>query len=127
MTGSVTSIAIRLVAARFIAAIVVSAVTLSCAAQTLAAPRPIGRLSDVTQFGMRPDGQFVLCDGDECPPRTQKHLTQPPAERVASPGRIISEPAIRSTHPRKEPSGINDTSRTSHTCRSANKVFIRPH
>ncbi|HGO6126521.1 hypothetical protein QZM82_31965 [Burkholderia cepacia] len=88
-------------AVRVFAAMLVSAIVSPCTAQTLATPQPIGRLSDVTQFGMRPDGQFVLCDGDECPPRTIKHIAQAPIARAPEPEWTAPEPASRPATKRK--------------------------
>lgn len=96
MTRSITSIAVRLTTAALC-----SALAFSCGAQTLASPQLVGRLSDVTQFGMRPDGQFVLCDGDECPPRTVKHIAQAPVARAPEPEWTVPEPAARPATKRK--------------------------
>ncbi|WP_081058766.1 hypothetical protein [Burkholderia cepacia] len=96
MTRSITSIAVRIAAT-----LLGSALAASGAAQTLASPQPVGRISDVTQFGMRPDAQFVICDGDECPPRTVKHIAQAPVARAPEPEWTVPEPAARPATKRK--------------------------
>jgi hypothetical protein len=47
-------------------------------AQSLSQPNPLGRLSDVVQFGVPRDAKFVFCDGEDCPDRSIKHLFVPP-------------------------------------------------
>jgi len=49
-------------------------------AQSLYQPGQLDRLSDVVQFGVPRDAQFVFCDGAACPGRSIKHLhIAPPA------------------------------------------------
>ncbi|CAR57758.1 hypothetical protein [Burkholderia cenocepacia] len=96
MTRSILSIAVRIAAAVFGTALAASA-----SAQTLASPQPVGRISDVTQFGMRPDAQFVICEGEECPPRTVKHIAQAPVARAPEPEWTVPEPTTRPATKRK--------------------------
>ncbi|MCV9914959.1 hypothetical protein OIV57_22755 [Burkholderia pseudomallei] len=96
MTRPIFSMAVRLAAAVF-----GTALAASVGAQMLASPQPVGRISDVTQFGMRPDAQFVICDGDECPPRTVKHIAQAPVARAPEPEWTVPEPAARPASKRK--------------------------
>lgn len=71
-------------------------------AQGLASPNPVERLSDVAQFGMRPDADFVLCDGPECPQRTTKHLAVAAAPRsVSTPLPAFTESPARARPPAK--------------------------
>lgn len=96
MNRPIFSMAVRIAAAGF-----GTALAASVGAQTLASPQPVGRISDVTQFGMRPDAQFVICDGDECPPRTVKHIAQAPVTRAPEPEWTVPEPAARPASIRK--------------------------
>ncbi|WP_155697003.1 hypothetical protein [Burkholderia stagnalis] len=71
-------------------------------AEVVASSNPIDRLSDVAQFGMRPDGDFVLCDGPECPQRTTKHLAVAAAPRsVSTPLPAFTESPARARPPAK--------------------------
>ncbi|WP_071769103.1 hypothetical protein [Burkholderia ubonensis] len=71
-------------------------------AQALATSNPVARLSDVAQFGMRPDGDFVLCDGPECPQRTLKHLAVAAAPRATvTPIPAYTESPARASSPAK--------------------------
>ncbi|WGS45754.1 hypothetical protein LFL97_23900 [Burkholderia sp. JSH-S8] len=73
-------------------------------AEVLASPNPVDRLSDVAQFGMRPDGDFVQCDGLECPQRTLKHLAVSAAPRSVStpaPAPAYTESPPRARSPAK--------------------------
>lgn len=71
-------------------------------AQALASPNPVDRLLDVAQFGMRPDGDFVLCDGPECPQRTLKHLAVSVVPRsVSTPLPAYTESPARARSPAK--------------------------
>ncbi|MDY7806097.1 hypothetical protein [Burkholderia stagnalis] len=71
-------------------------------AEVLALPNPVDRLSDVAQFGMRPDSDFVLCDGPECPQRTLKHLAVSAAPRsVSMPIPAYTESPARARSPAK--------------------------
>ncbi|AJY27080.1 hypothetical protein BTM_5926 (plasmid) [Burkholderia thailandensis 34] len=71
-------------------------------AEVLASPNPVDRLSDVAQFGMRPDGDFVLCDGLECPQRTLKHPAASAAPRsVSMPLPAYTESPARARSPAK--------------------------
>ncbi|MBR8034665.1 hypothetical protein [Burkholderia vietnamiensis] len=96
MTPSISSIAVRIAAAVFGTALAASG-----GAQTLASPQPVGRISDVTQFGMRPDAQYVICDGEECPLRTAKHIAQVPVARAPETEWTVPEPTTRPATKRK--------------------------
>ncbi|MCW5323683.1 hypothetical protein D5039_21820 [Verminephrobacter aporrectodeae subsp. tuberculatae] len=69
-------------------------------AQSLNQPSPLDRLSDVVQFGVPRDTQFVFCDGEDCPERSIKHLyvLPPPPPPVQEP----VMPAPQSIQPSEE-------------------------
>lgn len=58
-------------------------------AQVLNETNPVGRLSDVTQFGVPRDAKFVLCSGEDCPDRSIKHFSEPPRAAKERPAQII--------------------------------------
>lgn len=56
---------------------------------------PVARISDVVQFGMPGDHKFVFCDSGECPDRTLKHISEPPAPvALAMPAPTVATPAV---------------------------------
>lgn len=79
-------------------ALLLNATSGPASAQALAQPQTVVRVTDVTQFGLRPDAQFVACDGTDCPARTAKHLAPAPVtgESLAD----VSAAAIRHPAPK---------------------------
>lgn len=59
---------------RFATALLLTCGAILAHAQVLAEPQTVSHITDVAQFGMRPDAQFVACNGLECPARTPKHF-----------------------------------------------------
>lgn len=66
-------------------------------AQSLGEPAPVGRVMDVTQFGVPRDAKLIFCDEPDCPTRTVKTLTspKPPALPARSPA-VSIEPQPQS-------------------------------
>lgn len=82
-------------------ALLLNAISDPASAQALAQPQTVVRVTDVTQFGLRPDAQFVACDGTDCPARTAKHLAPDPVAVVSPPE--VSPAAIRHPAPKHRP------------------------
>lgn len=62
---------------------------------SLEQPSPVSRVSGVTQFGMPGDHKYIFCDGADCPPRTPKHISEPPPPPpLVMPKPVYVEPPV---------------------------------
>lgn len=85
----------------------------------LGQPSPVARISDIVQFGMPADRKFVFCATEECPGRTAKHLSDPPAPAplmMPRPAAAVAYPvAERAAPPAAKPSAPQARRKASHT------------
>ena len=61
--------------------LIIAITTAVCAANTqaqvLSNPNPVGRVSDVAQFGVPRDSKYIFCEDENCPERSVKHIQSP--------------------------------------------------